>query len=382
MYTLHESQRTLVDVQSASEGLDEAIDSLTEIAKSPAPPYPKHDIEQRANMGRNTMRRQLERAVQSQRDYEEKNAARLQEAREQREAETKKREEERLAAEARAAEEKRIIAEERYKMLETSRALAEKRAEEERRKEELEYTTDEDTGERVKRKKKPRAGGGKRKKKGENSDTEVEEEVERPRRKKGVKSATESSAVNSTDEGAKPKKRRKLARGGKSDKYKSSEMVVDSDEDGDAGNPQTNGNGVNGNESAVDTPMEDARSLSGAATPGPGDNNEEEEEEEEEAVARPRKKIVRRIEESDDDDDDDEQQDADEAAPLPLNTAEKAAAETEGQAPKRNPFSDLDVSMVDESVGAAGGGNHVTETARVVGEGYGEGMEGEGGERE
>ena len=59
MYTLPENQRTLADVQAASEGLDEAIEAFTEIAQAKNPPYPKHDIEQRANMGRNTMRRQL-----------------------------------------------------------------------------------------------------------------------------------------------------------------------------------------------------------------------------------------------------------------------------------------------------------------------------------
>lgn len=212
MYTLPELQRTLVDVQSASDGLDDAIESFAEIAKAPNPPYPKHDIEQRANMGRNTMRRQLERAIQSQRDFEEKNANKLQEAREAKQAENKKREEERIKAEEIAAEEKKKIAEDRYKMLETSRKLAEKRAEEERRKEEAEYTEDSETGERVKRKKKSRAAGGKRKKKGEDSDTDAEEE--RPRRKRAPKSATESSAVTSMDEEPKPKKKRKLARKG------------------------------------------------------------------------------------------------------------------------------------------------------------------------
>lgn len=367
MYTLSESQRTLLEVQSASEGLDDAIESFTEIAQASNPPYPKHDIEQRANMGRNTMRKQLERAIQSQREYEEKNAARLHEARELREAELKRKEESRLKAEELAAEEKRKIGEERSKMLEVSRKLAEQRAEEERRREEAEMTTDSETGERVKRKKKARAaaGQGKRKKKGaEDSDSESQVEGERPRRsKKGRKSVTESSAVSSMDEGPKPKKKRKLARkGGREDKFKSSEMVVDSDEDDVA--PVGNGNGVADEDadSPVDTPMDERPA---------GDDDDDEEEEQ--AVSRPRKKPVRRIEESEDEDEDD-----DEGAAQGRTTAEQAADE-----PKHNAFADADVSMVDESVGAAGGGNAADYTGDALEAAYGEGKETEGtGDRE
>ena len=138
VYALPENQRTLQEVQSASEGLDEAIESFTTIAHSKNPPYPRHDIEQRANMGRNTMRRQLERAVASQGEYEERNASKLQQARQLREAELKKREDDKRRAEEIAAEQKRKLAEERHKLLEVSRSLAEKRAAEERRKEEAE----------------------------------------------------------------------------------------------------------------------------------------------------------------------------------------------------------------------------------------------------
>lgn len=359
MYTLPESQRTLLEVQSASEGLDDAIESFTEIAQSSNPPYPKHDIEQRANMGRNTMRKQLERAIQSQRDYENKNATKLQEARELREVELRRRDEAKSKASEIAAEEKKKIAEERFKMLETSRKLAEQRAEEERRREEAEMTVDSETGERVKRKKKPRAaaGQGKRKKKGaEDSDSESQLDGERPRRtKKGRKSVTESSAVSSMDEGAKPKKKRKLARkGGKEDKFKSSEMVVDSEDDDVAA--VRKGNSTAGDEAAspADTAM-DERLV--------GD-----EEEEEEAASRPRKKPVRRIEESEDEDEDEG-----DGGTEPRTTAEQAAGE-----PKGNVFADADVSMVDESVGAAGDANTVEYPGGALEEAYGEGKETEG----
>jgi len=363
IYTLPESQRTLLEVQSASEGLDDAIESFTEIAQASNPPYPKHDIEQRANMGRNTMRRQLERAVQSQRDYENKNAAKLQEARELREAELKRRDEAKIKAEELAAGEKKKIADERFKMLETSRKLAEHRAEEERRREEAEMTVDSETGDRVKRKKKPRAaaGQGKRKKKGaEDSDTESQLDGERPRRtKKGRKSVTESSAVTSMDEGAKPKKKRRLARkGGKEDKFKSSEMVVNSgDEDDVAAVRNKNDAADDGADSPVDTAM-DERPVGG--------ESEDEDEDEEKALSRPRKKPVRRIEESDDED---EIGDA-----KPQTTAEQAADESK----RSNAFADADVSMVDESVGAAGSANTVDYTAGALEEAYGEGKETEG----
>ena len=293
-YTLSESQRTLAEVQAASEGLDEAIDTFTDIAQSKNPPYPKHDIEQRANMGRNTMRRQLERAVQSQREYEEKNAARLQEAREARESEIRKREEQRRATEEAAAEEKRKIAEERQKMLEMSRELAEKRAEEERRREELEYTTDSETGERVKRKKVKK--GGKRKKKGDDTDTEGEVDGEdRPRRKNRGKSTEDNSIAGTDGEARAPKKRRKLAkRGGKdtkSDKFKSSELVGDSDSDEAA----VTAPAANGTDRAA-TPADDVDTKMSDVLPS--------DSEEDAPIAAPtRKKPTHRIASDDEDED-------------------------------------------------------------------------------
>ena len=92
VYSLTEMQRTLAEVQAAADGLEEAIESLEAIAQHPATPYPKHDIEQRANMARNTMRKQLERSIQAQKEYEEKNAEKLLASKQAREIELKKRE--------------------------------------------------------------------------------------------------------------------------------------------------------------------------------------------------------------------------------------------------------------------------------------------------
>lgn len=318
LYRLPESQRALAEVQAAAEGLDAAIESFTAIAQSPNPPYPKHDIEQRANMGRNTMRRQLERAVQSQRDYEERNATKLQEAREARDAELRRKEEEKARAAQIAVEQKRKITEERYKMLEVSRELAERRAEEERRKEEALYTDDEETGERVKRKKvkkeKEKEKGGKRKKKGEDTETD-----EGPRRR--GKSTAEDDSDSVAADRAPSKKKRKLSR------FKSSEIVADSSTDeGDArelsakntNGPAANTTGKEGREMDMDGLLSDD-----------DEEHEEEEEEEEDAVSQAvRKKVSRRIA---DDDDDEEEDDEEGVAASVLQDPSKESSKDEGR---------------------------------------------------
>ena len=247
IYTIPTNQRTLKEVQEASEHLDSAIESFATIAQSKNPPYPKHDIEQRANMGRNTMRRQLERAVQAQREYEDENKEKLVKVKEARELENKKREAEREAAEAAAMEKRRKIAQERHEMLELSRALADKRAEAERRKEEMEYTTDSETGERIKRKKKAKAAASKRKKKNAEEDTEpgtgTDGDAPRPSRGKKASRRTSTEEPLSGTDGAPPtKKKRRLARkggksGGRAEEFKSAEHIVDSDEDNDVAAP-------------------------------------------------------------------------------------------------------------------------------------------------
>lgn len=350
-HTLPEPQRTLAEVQAASEGLDEAIESFAEIARSPNPPYPKHDIEQRANMGRNTMRRQLERAMQSQREYEEKNATRLQEARGAREAEIRKRDEQRRAADEVAAEEKRKVAEGRHKMLEMSRDLAEKRAEEERRRDELEYTTDSETGERVKRKKVKK--GGKRKKKGEDSDTEGEIDGEdQAKRKNRAKSTADNSGVGTDGEARAPKKKRKLARRGakdtKSDKFKSSELVGDSDsDDGAITAPATIGT------AQATTPANDVDADMSDAVPSDS-------EEDAPVAALGRRKVTNRIASDDEDEADGSNPDPDTAvSEATMETVTKVDEELD-EAQKRtkgNAFADGEGApepMVKETVGAAG----------------------------
>lgn len=276
MNSLPESQRTVADVEAAGKGLEEAITSFSAIAKSPNPPFPANDIEQRASMGRNTMRKQMERAVEKQKTYEEANQSKLQQARELREAEIRKREEERRKAEEEAAERRRKILEEQQRLQERDREYMEKRAEEERRRQELIDDREIQKVERSSNRKK----GGKRKKKGDMDDSETEgldsDANERPRRPRTSASGTEGL----TDEERPRQKKRKLERKKKEPvgKYKSAEMIEDSDEDVDADVP-------------ADT----------ADTPAAGG-----EDSADEGVAAPRSRKTARVVDEDEDEDDDE----------------------------------------------------------------------------
>lgn len=255
LYQLPVTQRTLEEVLTAAAGLDEAIESLSSIAKAPNPPFPRHDIEQRANMGRNTMKRQLERAVQNQREHEEQNADRLAQAREKREQESKRREEEREAKRLEEEARRQKLKEDREAIIQRDRELTNQRLaveDEEKRRKEEEFSVDEETGERRKKAKK---SSGKRKKK---EDDFIDDED-------GAGQADGSSRSQSPGEGRerasapRGKKRRKLERGrsGKSSKYKSTELVVDSDEDDvpmDAASPAN----ANGASDAVDSDAGDS----------------------------------------------------------------------------------------------------------------------------
>ncbi|KAI9741810.1 MAG: hypothetical protein M1834_000196 [Cirrosporium novae-zelandiae] len=304
IYTLPEAKRTLGEVQDAAKGLEQAIESFLEIAQSPNPPYHKHDLEQRANMGRNTMRKQLDRAIQAQKEYEQKNADKLQAARQAREAEMQKREEARKRKEEKELEHKKKLKEERQVDLEKARQVAEKVREEEKAKDEAEWSMDDETGEKVKKARKRKgASGGKRKKKGDESD--VEGSIGR--------STRENTALATDEEDSRPapKKKRRLERKVKSTgkQYKSQEIIVDSDEeDEDSGvqptsqaSPQANGNG---------------RAQSAAGDDGDTPMRDVEDERGEDVVRRDRKKNYVL------DDDDDEDEDEDEGSAPPTKPTE------------------------------------------------------------
>ncbi|KAE9983919.1 hypothetical protein EG328_009368 [Venturia inaequalis] len=289
IYTLKTHERSADDVQTALEGLDAAVDALTEIAKSPNPPFPRADIEQRAVMCRTSVHKQLERALGEQREYEKKNADRLAQAKGVREAEIRKREEEERAKEEREAAEKVRILNERLEMQRRDREIAEKRAAEERLREEEQMTTDDETGERKKRVKKK--GGGKRKKRDADSDSEDGIAGGYGSERGGSRGRSAGVTGDESEGAPKQKKKRKLERKNqkaekeKSSKFKSAEFVQESDEEEEGGvAPAANG-GVNGG---------------AVLTPGGRDGLSEGEEE----IARPRKKKV--IDDEDEDEDEDE----------------------------------------------------------------------------
>lgn len=210
IYSLNETQRSLQQVQDVANGLELAIAALDEIAAHPQCPYTKDDVNQRANMARNTLRKQLERAIASQKEYEEKNKEQLRAAMERRQAELRRREEERQEALEKERERLARIRQEREEIAIRDRELAEQRAKEQRAIATAEMTMDSETGTQIEKKRKAP------KTKGEG----------KPKNRSGKKGNADSE--DAEDEPV-PKKRRLAKK--ESTKYKSSEIVADSDDD-------------------------------------------------------------------------------------------------------------------------------------------------------
>ncbi|KAL1869178.1 hypothetical protein VTK73DRAFT_3347 [Phialemonium thermophilum] len=345
IHSLSETQRTSAQLQEAADGLEAAIKALDEIASSPHPPYPKHDIEQRANMARNTQRKQLERALASQREYEEKNKEKIAAALEQRQAELRRREEEKRKVEEALRERQEKIRKEREEIAARDRLLAEQRAEEERQRMEAEMTTDSETGEKVKRKRKAaNKSSGESRSKG------------RSRRKKSVTEGEEES-----EHERRPKKKAKLSRkGGSSKQYKSAEIIENSDS-----------SDVDELERAErrlakqDTPDSDADAVlrddasdrmdvDDAADAGGGRSDNEDEEEEETVTRRQQAKRPRRgriLDESDEEEGEDEGQNGGQE---PNEDGEREGDHDEGNGPAAQGRSEedqagpADTSMADQ----------------------------------
>lgn len=308
--SLSEAQRTLDDVQAAALGLEDAIITFGDIAKVKQPPYPKVALEQRAAMAKNTMRKQLERADKAQREYEEKNAVKLKEARMKREEELKKREEATRRRREEEEEKARKVAEERRRIIEETERMAEQLRAEQLAREAAEWTDDEQTGERVKRKSKK--AGSKRKKR-EEDEGFIEDDGD-GLGGRSSRSVSRTPARSLTDDGResreKPKKRRKLERKGPgrpSSKYKSAEVVVDSDEE-------------------AATPAE-------APTPAANGGAEDEDmlDQEDEAPRQPARQRNRRRRIADDEDDEDEDVDVDEDVEGDGSERDRGASVADGE---------------------------------------------------
>ena len=227
-----ERGRTLDDVTQAADDVEEAITILEDMrgTSSLPAPFDKSYIEQLANMAKNTLRRQMEREVQKQRDYEEKNADRLLRAREAREAELQRQEEERQEREAQEAETRRRIAEERKKMQDVDRQIAAEREEEEKRQREAEEPEYDSEGNLVEKKGKKKKGA-KRKKKTEDFIND-DEDVDGVNGDGTHADGSEATPAASADERPRKKKKRRLEMRSsqKTSKYKSAD-TIDSDED-------------------------------------------------------------------------------------------------------------------------------------------------------
>jgi RNA polymerase-associated protein CTR9 len=322
--TAKETDRTLEDVEAAISGLDAAIETFEDVAQAKTPPYPRPALEQRAAMGRNTVRKQLERARTAQAEYEHNNSEKLAGARAKRAAEVQRREAE-LAAQREEQERRmREVEEERAKMLaEADRRNEQARAEAAAR-EAMEYTDDEETGGRVKRKekeKKSRGAKGRKRKARDDVDDFIDNDEDDDRSQRTVSRTplSESEAENGAKEPKEDqpkKKRRRLERKGgarkekapapkrTSGKFKSAEMIDSDDED----------------EPLITTPRSDAdedmpdadvngHGISNGSTPAEGRPTAiDDDDDEEDVVQKPRpkqRKKQRLISNSDDEDDGD-----------------------------------------------------------------------------
>ena len=260
--SLPEVQRTLEEVQDAAAGLEDAIQTFQTIAKVKQPPYPRSALEQRAAMGKNTMRKQLERAERAQKEYEEKNQEKLALARARREEELRQREEEARRRREEEEERQKLVGEERRRMIEMTQRLTEQQVAEQAAREAAEWTEDEATGERVKRKdlKKKAGGKGKKRKGGDDVDDFIEEDGDGSGNDfRSEKSRSRTPRSDTAERQPKGSKRRKLERKGKSartNKYKSSEIVVESESEaegaGATGTPAAKTNGDGGAAGSMD----------------------------------------------------------------------------------------------------------------------------------
>jgi RNA polymerase-associated protein CTR9 len=236
--SLPETQRTLEEVQDAAAGLEDAIQTFQNIAKVKQPPYPRSALEQRAAMGKNTMRKQLERAERGQKEYEERNQEKFALARGRREEELRQREEEVRRRREEEEERQRRVGEERRRMIEMTQRITEQQVAEQAAREAAEWTEDETTGERVKRKElKKKAGKGKKRKGGDDADDFIENDGDGSGNDvRSEKSRSRTPLSDTAERPSKGSKRRRLERKGKAarvNKYKSSEIVVESESEGE-----------------------------------------------------------------------------------------------------------------------------------------------------
>ncbi|KAF9694940.1 hypothetical protein EKO04_006989 [Ascochyta lentis] len=283
MINLSEGQRTLEEVNDATEGLQAAVAALDSISKAENPPFPRIDLTSRANMGRNTMANQLERARTKQTAYENENTSKLEQARKLREAEMLRREEEKRRVEEAALEKKRKILEEQERIAARDRELMEMRGMDEQRR--MDEDDDREARKAERKARGPKGSGKRKKTAAEDSATDGglsdDEDEPRSRRRRTTASGTEGL---SDEERPREKKKRKLQRKSEpAGKYKSAEFIDDDSDDAEA---------AAGDTAKAATPAGDDSADEGAAAasrPRKGRNVvDDEDEDEDEGISAPK----------------------------------------------------------------------------------------------
>lgn len=265
-----ELKRTVLDLEEAAAGLDEAIKTFTALAGHKQPPYPKADILQRATMGRNTTTRQLERAIGQQKEFELKNSAKVAEAKAKRDADRAARAAASEAVRSVELAKQEALVQKRKEMQEEARKWAERKRQEEE--ERLARDTEKAANKREKKVKTKKPTGEYESEEGEEaSDAEPRKPRRKPKKKRRlrkskdskVQSGSDLDAAQSSDSGkeevpdaSQPAKKRKLSK-----KFISNEFI-ESDEDQDmqdAGDDETIGGQQYANEQMVgDRELDDA----------------------------------------------------------------------------------------------------------------------------
>jgi RNA polymerase-associated protein CTR9 len=352
--SLPETQRTLEEVQDAAAGLEDAIQTFQTIAKVKQPPYPRSALEQRAAMGKNTMRKQLERAERAQKEYEERNQEKLALARGRREEELRQREDDARRRREEEEERQKRVGEERRRMIEMTQRITEQQVAEQAAREAAEWTEDEATGERVKRKELKKKGGagaggkGRKRKGGDDVDDFIQDDGDGsgddPR---SEKSRSRTPRSDTAERQPKSSKRRKLERkgakgGAKANKYKSSELVVESESEGDIA-------AGTGAMTTADTP--------GAANGGGGSMDEDEDAAP--VVSRPPRKRKQHRMIADEDEEEDENGRVGGGAPLRADDEGDEGREEEADGNAAAASSNIDIASAAMAAMAADGNGEV-----------------------
>lgn len=205
------NKRTVEDIKEAISGLNESIETLNSLSNEKQPPYPAELLKQRASMASNTLINQLERSLKEQEEYSVKFEDKLREAQELRKLEKARAEAEELKRKQEEEAKEAKLKEEYLKLQEQAREWEKER----------ESFIDDENEEKEKKSKKSKNAIVTD---DELSDADDKIVVGKKSKKNGKAGKRKTDGENSGEA-----KKRKLAKTSK--KYKSADIVEDSDED-------------------------------------------------------------------------------------------------------------------------------------------------------